>query len=86
MSSPVSYDLQGQGGGVVLTTGEGSTQSATNVRWVQCLTDCVFGTVNASNLTFSASIEGKTIPAGVGVGGRIELVTITSGLAIAYKL
>jgi hypothetical protein len=86
MSSPVSYDLQGQGGGQVLTTGEGSTQTASNVRWVQCLTDCVFDTVNASNLAESGTIEGKTIPAGVGFGGRFELVVITSGLAIAYYL
>jgi len=86
MASPVAYDLQGQGGGVVLTTGEGSTQSANNVMWIQCLTDCVFETVNSSNLTGSGTIESKTIPAGEGIGGRIELVTITSGLAIAYDI
>jgi hypothetical protein len=86
MSSPVSYDLQGQGGGQVLSTGESSVQQASNVRWVQCLTDCVFDTINASNLEESFIIEGKTIPAGVGFGGRFELVGITSGLAIAYYL
>jgi hypothetical protein len=46
----------------------------------------VFDTVNASNLAESGTIEGKTIPAGVGFGGRFELVVITSGLAIAYYL
>ena len=80
MSSPVSYDLQGQGGGKVLTM----DVTATNIRWVQCLTDCVFTTFTASNLLDSASIAGYTIPAGVGIGGRIESVTLTSGLAIAY--
>jgi hypothetical protein len=84
MSSPISYDLQGQGGGRVITSAGEPT--ATNVRWVQCLTDCVFTTFEASNLLSSADIEGVTIPAGVGVGGRIELVTITSGLAIAYDI
>ena len=80
MSSPVSYDLQGQGGGQVLIGEEG----AANVRWVQCLTDCIFSNFDASNLANSADIEGITIPAGVGIGGRIEQVTLTSGLAIAY--
>jgi hypothetical protein len=82
MSSPVSYDLQGQGGGQVLTASEG----ASNVRWVQCLTDCIFSNFDASNLANSADIEGNTIPAGVGIGGRIQNVTLTSGLAIAYYL
>ena len=80
MSSPVSYDLQGQGGGQVLIGGEG----ASNVRWVQCLTDCVFSDFDASNLANSADIESNLIPAGVGIGGKIEQVTLTSGLAIAY--
>jgi hypothetical protein len=81
MSSPVSYDLQGQGGGVVLNGGD----TATNVRWVQCLTNCVFTTFTASNLTNSSDIATITIPAGVGIGGKIETVTLTSGLAIAYS-
>jgi hypothetical protein len=81
MSSPVSYDLQGQGGGKVLTLASGE---ATNVRWVQCLTDCVFATFISSNLSGSTDIEGVTIPAGVGIGGRIEEVNLTDGLAIAY--
>lgn len=81
MSSPISYDLQGQGGGVVLNGGD----TATNVRWVQCLTNCVFTTFTASNLTNSSDIATITIPAGVGIGGKIETVTLTSGLAIAYS-
>jgi len=80
MSSPVSYDLQGQGGGKVLT----ADVTATNIRWVQCLTDCVFTDFSASNILDHENIAGPTIPAGVGIGGRIESVTLTSGLAIAY--
>jgi hypothetical protein len=80
MSSPISYDLQGQGGGQVLIGGEG----ASNVRWVQCLNDCNFSDFNASNLDNSSDIEGKTIPAGVGIGGKIDSLTLSSGLAIAY--
>ena len=83
MSSPVSYDLQGQGGGRVITS---ATGGATNVRWVQCLTDCVFSIFSSSNLINSSSIQSVTIPAGVGIGGRIESVSLTSGVAIAYHL
>ena len=83
MSSPVSYDLQGQGGGIVLSAGD----SATNIRWVQCLNDCVFTDITADNLSgANSNLVGPTIPAGVGIGGRIESVTLLSGLAIAYYL
>jgi hypothetical protein len=81
MSSPVSYDLQGQGGGRVITS---TTGGATNVRWVQCLTDCVFSDFVSSNLLDSSGIVSVTIPAGVGIGGRIGSVSLTSGVAIAY--
>jgi hypothetical protein len=84
MSSPVSYDLQGQGGGQVLSVNDVAT--ATNLRWVQCITDCVFGDFTSSNIAGISELEGETIPAGIGIGGRLETVTITSGLAIGYKL
>ena len=84
MSSPVSYDLQGQGGGQLLSTGIGSVQTATNVRWIQCLTDCVFTSFTSSNIASIGYVAGKTIPAGVGFGGKFESVTLTSGDAIAY--
>lgn len=83
MSSPVSYDLQGQGGGQVLA-GDAPNVGATGVRWVQCLTDCVFSDFNSDNLGGSVKLTGITIPAGVGIGGKIDQVSITSGLAIAY--
>jgi hypothetical protein len=84
MSSPVSYDLQGQGGGQVLATSQATV--ATNVRWVQCLTDCVFSNISASNLADASDITNASIPAGVGFGGRIESITLSTGLAIAYYL
>ena len=73
--------MQGQGGGEVLSELD---RTATNVRWVQCLTDCVFSVFNASNLQNSSSIQDITLPAGTGIGGRIETVTLATGLAIAY--
>jgi hypothetical protein len=82
MSSPISYDLQGQGGGKVLAAGD----SAENIRWIQCLNDCEFLYFDASNLSGNSNLVGPTIPAGVGIGGRIEFVHLYSGLAIAYYL
>jgi len=80
MSSPVSYDLQGQGGGIVLVAGAG----ASNVRWLQIITDSVISAISSSNLEDASDLVGVTIPAGVGIGGRIESVSLTSGTAIAY--
>lgn len=81
MSSPVSYDLQGQGGGRVLVGGE----TAQNVRWVQFLRDSIIFDIEASNLEEAAELtNGLTIPAGVGFGGKIENIELQSGLAIAY--
>jgi hypothetical protein len=82
MSSPVSYDLQGQGGGKVLAAGDG----ATNIRWIQCLNDCVFADFGSANLDNDVELIGPTIPAGVGIGGRIDQCELASGLAIAYYL
>jgi hypothetical protein len=80
MSSPVSYDLQGQGGGVVL----GGDDTATNVRWIQCLNDCVFSAFTIPSISNVSNMISVTIPAGVGIGGRIDSVTLSSGVAIAY--
>ena len=84
MSSPVSYDLMGQGGGIVLDTGE----SATGVfRWIQVLNDatldCETGET-AGNLDQLARLDGIVLPGGVGIGGRFTKVQVTSGLVIAY--
>jgi hypothetical protein len=81
MSSPVSYDLQGQGGGEILAAGDSATK---NIRWIQCLTDCVFNTISSPNLANASSIVGVTIPAGVGIGGLFDDVELTSGLAAVY--
>ena len=86
MSSPVSYDLQGQGGGQLLSLGVGAVQTATNVRWIQCLTDCTFSNFTSSNIASMGYVTSKTINAGVGFGGRFESVTLASGDAIAYYL
>jgi hypothetical protein len=81
MSSPISYDLQGQGGGEILAAGESASK---NIRWIQCLTDCVFNSLSSPNLANVSSIVGVTIPAGVGIGGLFDDVELTSGLAAVY--
>ena len=81
MSSPVSYDLQGQGGGVVL---EASGTVAGNFRWIQVINDVEFSALASTNLVDVESLENITIPAGVGIGGNFTLIEVTSGVVIAY--
>jgi hypothetical protein len=84
MSSPVSYDLMGQGGGIVLEAGD----SATGVfRWIQVLTDTALASESgetAGNLDSISKLDDVVLPGGVGIGGRFTKVQVTSGLVIAY--
>jgi len=82
MGSPAAYDLQGQGGGVVVTSASGAV--AGRFRWLQVVNDAVISDITSSNLTSSSGLEGITIPAGVGIGGLFEGVTLTSGVVVAY--
>jgi hypothetical protein len=81
MSSPVSYDLQGQGGGVVL---EASDTVTGNFRWIQVINDVEFSALESNNITDPDKLESITIPAGVGIGGNFTNIEITSGVVIAY--
>jgi hypothetical protein len=84
MSSPVSYDLQGQGGGRVITSASGAVTGT--FRWVQVITDTVLSVLTAPNLTNATALQTITIPAGIGIGGRITAITVTSGVVIAYDI
>ena len=84
MSSPVSYDIQGQGGGQVITSASGAVTGT--FRWVQVVTDTVFSVFTAPNLTSATGLQTITIPAGMGIGGRITALTVTSGVVIAYSV
>jgi len=83
MGSPVSYDLQGQGGGQVITSASGAVSGV--FRWIQVVTDTVLSAVTAPNLTNASALQSITIPAGVGLGGRFTGITVTSGVIIAYR-
>lgn len=84
MSSPADYNMQGQNGGQVITSASGAVTGV--FRWVQVITDTVFSVVTAPNLTGATSLQTITIPAGVGIGGRITALTVTSGVVIAYSI
>ena len=79
-----SYQLQGQQGGIVLS---GADSATGRFRWIQAIEDSVLLTdtgETAGNLTDIINLDGKTLPAGVGLGGEFSKVQISSGLVIAY--
>lgn len=79
-----SYQLQGQQGGIVLS---GADSATGRFRWIQAIEDSVLLTdtgETAGNLTDISNLDGKTLPAGVGIGGEFTKVEISSGLVIAY--
>lgn len=82
-----AYQLQGQNGGSVLTTGESWTAAADNdgkpARWLGVDEDAVLSNFE-SNLSGSSKIEGKTLPVGYGRGGGITEVSVTSGTVSIY--
>ena len=81
MSSPISYDLQGQGGGMVISD---SNTYTGNFRWIQFLTDSEIGDIASSNISNAIGFAGALVPAGVGIGGRFTSIQLASGIAIAY--
>ena len=79
-----SYQLQGQQGGIVLTGADSATGS---FRWIQAIEDSVLLTdtgETAGNLADIINLDGKTLPAGAGLGGIFTKVQISSGTVVAY--
>ena len=79
-----SYQLQGQQGGIVL---DGADSAVGRFRWIQAIGDSVLlcdTGETAGNLTDIINLDGKTLPAGVGIGGVFTKVEISSGTVIAY--
>lgn len=79
-----SYQLQGQQGGIVLT---GAGSATGTFRWIQAIEDSVILSdtgETAGNLSDIINLDGKTLPAGVGIGGVFTKVEISSGTVIAY--
>jgi hypothetical protein len=84
MSSPVAYDLQGQGGSIVLNATV--TTYTGNIRWIQVVNDAVLATVTSAsgNVSGSSRLASITLPAGLGIGGNFSQVVVTSGVVIVY--
>jgi hypothetical protein len=79
-----SYSLQGQQGGIVLSGADSATGS---FRWIQAIEDSVLLTdtgETAGNLADIINLDGKTLPAGAGLGGIFTKVQISSGTVVAY--
>lgn len=82
MASSISWDLQGQGGGIVLAAAdiyEGK------IRWIQVINDAVLDGITSENITDANSkLVSITLPAGLGFGGKFAGISVNSGLVIAY--
>jgi len=84
MAAPVSYDLQGQGGSIVLNASV--TTYTGNIRWIQVVNDAVLATVASAsgNVSGPSRLANITLPAGLGIGGNFSQVVVTSGVVIVY--
>ena len=83
MSSPISYDLQGQGGGVVINDGDGTVTG--NFRWFQFLNESTINLITSDgSIGNTGDLTGIIIPAGVGIGGRFTSINVSAGSLIAY--
>jgi hypothetical protein len=73
----------GQSGAVVLS---GATSSGTGTFVaVQFINSSVVASITAPGITNAASLQ-TTIPAGTVIYGDIRSITLTSGLAVVYKV
>ena len=81
MATDASYNLQGIGGGIVLGTGD---YYEGEIRWVQVINDAQFEGFLSENITDDQKLVGVLLPAGIGFGGKITGVSVTSGVVIAY--
>ena len=82
MGSPAAYDLQGQGGGVVVTSASGTVTG--KFRWIQVITDAVISSLSSNNLVGASGLVGISVNAGVGIGGSFQSIAVTSGVVIVY--
>lgn len=79
--SAVDYQLQGQNGGVVVTSASGTVTG--QFRWISVITTAVIAGIS-SNLTGEASLVGLSLAPGIGIGGETASFSLTSGVVIAY--
>lgn len=80
-----SYQLQGQQGGVVLTSSSSADDGEGPFRWIQVINDAQFNDIASQKISGVSALSGLTIPAGVGFGGVFSDVELVSGVVIAYS-
>lgn len=83
MASPISWDLQGQGGGTVLNAG---TTYTGPIRWIQVVTDTVLSALTSptGSIANVSRLVGPTLAGGLGIGGKFGSISVTSGVVIVY--
>lgn len=65
----------------------GADSATGSFRWIQAIEDSVLLTdtnETAGNLADIINLDGKTLPAGAGLGGIFTKVQISSGTVVAY--
>jgi hypothetical protein len=75
----------GQNGAIVLATGNLTAPLGSYVSLV-VLTATVISSITAPGITNPSSLTGVSLAAGTVIKGDIRAVTLTSGLAILYKV
>lgn len=78
-----SYQLQGQEGGTVLTSASPEADGYGPFRWLQVVNDAVLNDLGG-NLRNNSDLVGPVLPAGIGIGGILTNIRLTSGIIIAY--
>jgi len=81
MASAISFDLQGQGGGIVLGAADSYEGK---IRWIQVINDAEIAGFISENITDDYKLVGVSLPAGIGFGGKFTFIELTSGVVIAY--
>lgn len=81
-----SFQLQGLDGWECIDDTSAHTNGGEGYRWVTVVNDAVISQLDAAaSCTNEDGMEGITLPAGLGFGGKIDSITLTSGVVLAYK-
>ena len=77
-----SYQVQGQQGGLVITSANGAVTR--NFRNLLVVNDAVLSAITSNLSGGDTKLISITLPAGLVLGGQITAVTVTSGVVIGY--
>lgn len=83
-----AYQLQGQNGGVVLETGDSWSAITNNddraASFAVIAEDAVLSELIGNLADSSTKLTGKTLVAGLPIGGQITEIAVTSGTVVLY--